>query len=120
VLIFNEIALIDVESASWQVPQAALIPLILFLYVTKKGQFLGTRASLCNRDDPVALAHMPGRAFELFVEDNYFRVLKQDLLWEFISFNSEATLLVVREPALRDGHRALPVLIYPATVRIVQ
>jgi hypothetical protein len=120
VLVFNEIALIDMESASWQVPQAALIPLILLLYVTKKGQFLGTRASLCYRDDPVALAQMPWRAFEFFVENNHCRVLKQDLLWELISFNSETALLVVREPALRDGHRALPVLIYPATVRIVQ
>ena len=120
VLVFNEIALIDVESASWQVPQTTLIPLILLLNVTKKGQFLGARASLCDWDDPVALAHMPWRAFELFVENNYCRVLKQDLLWELISLNSESTLLVIREPALRDGHWALPVLIYPATMRIVQ
>ena len=35
VLVFNEIALIDVESSSWQVPKAALIALILLLYVTK-------------------------------------------------------------------------------------
>jgi hypothetical protein len=63
---------------------------------------------------------MPWRAFELFVENNHCRVLKQDLLWELISLNSETTLLVIREPALRDGHRALPVLIYPATVRIIE
>ncbi len=47
-------------------------------------------------------------------------MLEQDLLWELIRFDSEATLLVVREPALGDGHWALPVLIDPATVRIVE
>jgi hypothetical protein len=63
---------------------------------------------------------MHSRAFELFVENNYCGVLEQDLLRELIGFDSEATLLVVREPALGDGHWALPVLIDPATVRIVE
>ena len=63
---------------------------------------------------------MHRRAFELFVENNYCGVLEQDLLWELVSLDSEAALLVVGEPALGDGHWALPVLIDPATVRIVE
>jgi hypothetical protein len=47
-------------------------------------------------------------------------VLKQDLFGELLCFNCEATFLVIGEPTLADLDWALPMLVDPTTMRVIE